>query len=374
MDFQLARKGVDFGRRRKKWIVLLTALGFTGYGVYTVYNLPSVAKKRRKISKLLGALISVAEAVSDSADSLGIVSRDLKEFLRSDSDEIPNSLKQLSKIASSDEFSTSLTKLTQVLTVGILRGYRKSNESDEKSGFGSESGSNLVDRAMDKILSPSGTGFASVVVGSFARNLILGFYSAQTEKPNNFPPEWAELLFSEKSRSLIGECIQAFVGTAVAVYLEKTMDVNTYDQLFSGLTNPAHEAQIKDVVVSVCNGAVDTLVRTSHGVLTEPGPDSGSGGLAGRVSTTLAVPSNRKLVLDLTGRVTFETVRSFLEFLVERVLEGVKRCVHVAHESVVERGLWVLRYVAAKSALIATICVSLCLHATGGSSWLLLPA
>ncbi|XP_062101609.1 protein PHLOEM PROTEIN 2-LIKE A10 [Humulus lupulus] len=423
MDLQVVQKGIDFARKRKKWVFVLAALGFSGYGAYKFYHLPSVARKRRRILKLLGALVSVAEAVSDSAESISLVSKDLKEFLQSDSDQIPTSLKQLSKIARSDEFSGSLIKVTQALTLGMLRAYHQFEKND---GNDASAGSGFTERVMDKAFSTAGSGFASVVVGSFARNLVLGFYSAgqtggePTSKKssnmdncgsdNNPIPEWMNVIFSDKCRDLVGDCIQIFVTTAVGVYLDKTMDVNTYDELFSGLTNPKHETKVKDMFVSVCNGAVETLVKTSHQVLTRPtfkenplaieeGPTStkvedldeeketfsivsetaseadekDDGGWVGKVSSTLAVPSNRKLVLDVTGRVTFETVRSFLEFLLEKLYDGVKRCVNIVHEAVIERGFDLVRYAAAKSSVIVTICLSLCLHITG-SAWLLMPA
>ncbi|XP_057973922.1 protein PHLOEM PROTEIN 2-LIKE A10 [Malania oleifera] len=412
MDLRLAKKALGFSRKRMKWLLLLAAFGCTSYGAYKVYHMPSVVRRRKRLLKLLGALISIAEMVSESADAIGVVSKDLKEFLQSDSDEIPNSLKQISKITRSPEFSESLVRVTEALTIGILQGYRVQTKNEGEQ----QGNSFLPDQIMDRLFSTAGTGFVSVIVGSFARNLVLGVYSGtQSVKASDVNnngstyhvgsnsstvPMWLNVVCSDKCKELMAESIQTFVSTAVAVYLDKTMEINTYDELFSGLTNPNHQNKVKDILVSVSKASVETLVKTSHQVLSTsssklssdsscsvsdlgeyPGtvknefseaslnklkgeslPPMLQSGWANKVSSTLAVPSNKKFVLDVTGRVTFETIRSIVEFLLWKLSDGLKRSLNVVHAEVVDRGLEVIRYVGAKSSVIVTICVALYLH------------
>ncbi|CAA7387700.1 unnamed protein product [Spirodela intermedia] len=407
MELPMARAALDFSRRRRRWLLLLAAAGAAGYGAYRVYHLPAVAEKRRRLAKLLRAMVSLAEAFSASAETFGLVSEDVNLFLRSDSDKIPPSLTQLSKIAVSDEFAGSVSRISEAVTFGVLRGVVAS-ESGSGSKPGSQTESSVAERLLDKLFSTAGSGFASVVVGSFARNLVMALYSAQAEMSTGAAsdggggaadassvPQWVSLICDDKFRLLIGDCIQAFVGTAVAVYLDKTMDLNTFDDMFSGLTNPKHDAKMKEVLVSVCNGAVETLVKTSHHVLTSASPGSSSStdrdeeadaeealstkrnstrlldagvketigaGWIDVVSSTLAVPSNRSFVLDLTGRVTSETVKSFLDMLPRSLSYSAQRGVKVVRGEIAERGAEVMRYVTTKSMLSVTVCLALCLH------------
>lgn len=414
MDLEFVKRCLNLSPRRRKLLILVALCGVSGYGAYRVYQMPSVARKRKRVMKLLGAVVSMAEMVSASADTVGVVSRDLRQFLQSDSDQMPNSLRQIAKIAKSDEFCEGVSKVTEALTVGMLRGYK----GNSGNGEGSEGNPDFTDRVMDRLFSTAGSGFASVVIGSFARNLVMGFYAASStdcsENGDGLSNEssWVNVVCNDKCKELMANCIQKFVSTAVEVYLDKTMHINMYDELFSGLTNPSYEDKVRDILVTVCNGAVETLVKTSHQVLTSTNSSSPSGASVGqqrewpnmtadkvfdkevisklqvermspngiqsnewfpKASSTLAVPSNRKFVLDVTGRVTLETIRSVLAFLLWRLLDGVRYGVDIVREKFVDRGLQVIRFFGTKSYAIVTVCIALYLHIYGGTR-VLVPA
>lgn len=372
----LAEAALSFWGRRRRWVILLASAGLSSYGTYKFYHLSSVTSKRRKILKLIRSLISLADAISSSANAVTLLSSDLNRFLSSDSDDIPPTLKQVFKIARSEECSSSVSTVSESLTVGIIRGFQSASDSPAPASS---------DRLLQKMFSNEGSGFASCVVGSFARNMVAAYFaSGAGESGSGDATRWIDLICSSgECRELISDIIHRFVRTAVTVYLDKTMEVNTYDELFSGLTNPRHEIQMKSVLVSLCNGAVETLVKTSHEVLTSS--DSGSpidiekyvnqvcspiasksksldsGGWIERVSSVLAVPRHKSLVLDVTGRVTFESVRSFLEFVLWKIQEGMKMGANLVQEEVVERGLGVLRYLSAKAMLAFTFSLALCM-------------
>ncbi|XP_028082588.1 protein PHLOEM PROTEIN 2-LIKE A10-like [Camellia sinensis] len=211
-SFQGFEDSEEYTQKKRKWFLLLAALGFTGYGVCKVYHSPSVVKKRKKLLKLLGALISIAETVPDSAEAIGVVSKDLKEFVQSDLDKIPNSLRQISKIIRSEEFSESVVRVSSALTVGILRGYGSESRKDD----GMSANSSFLDQVLDKLFLTSASSFASAVVGSFARNMVVAFYydaepswGSNTKDSTsldhndselNSGPKWANAICDEKFR------------------------------------------------------------------------------------------------------------------------------------------------------------------------------
>ncbi|KAF0929578.1 hypothetical protein E2562_022400 [Oryza meyeriana var. granulata] len=192
-------------------------------------------------------------------------------------------------------------------------------------------------------------------------------------------PDWLAALCSDRGKDAAAELVRVLVSTAVAAYLDRTAAVRTSGQLLAGLTDP----KVKDLLVSVCNGAVETLVRTTRQVAKEASvarieaavvaqtSGSGPGCVMDRVSSTLAVPSNRRFVLDVTGRVTAETVRSFLDFLTQRVSDGARKSIATARNEVSERGLVAIKYMSAKSMAIFTICLALCMHISIGTRFLL---
>jgi hypothetical protein len=237
---------------------------------------------------------------------------------------------------------------------------------------------------LDRVLSPDGERLASAVAGSFGRHLVLAFYSAppQPSATDASPASWVDALTTRRGQRAIRSWVEVFTATAVGVFIDKTIHINTYDQLFAAATNPDYGARLQELFVALCSTSVKTLVKTSHGVLSSTSGNasgigssgSGSNGGAGEpwvetVSSALAVPSNRKLVLDLTGRATFEAVQSFLEFVLWKLHAGAR----AGGDATIGAGLRALRHMSDRSMVITTICIALCLHVLN-STWLSVPS
>lgn len=373
MDLNIINKGLNYTQKRKKWILIITALGFSTYGTFRVCKSPSVIKFRNRVFKILDSLASITEFLGDSAETIGVISKDLKEFVQSDSDEIPTSLKQVFKVTKSDEFSESIVRVTRAFMIGILQGCKRVEDDKGDSGIG------FSDRALDKLFSPAGSGFVSVIVGSFTKNMVMAMYADNglNGSQNNSVQKWVDVIADDdRYKKLIGDCIQRFVSTMVTVYLDKTMDINPYNEILTSLTNPRHEEKVRDLLALVCNGAIETFVRTSHQVLTNSRSNGNSGSNATSSSSYLIRKSsstiskvldrqelvssklkgrqfygNMKFVLDVTRKVTLATIKSFFGFSLNRISDGMKRSCRETY-----------RYLSAKSLIVMTICISLYLY------------
>eukprot|EP00250_Pteridium_aquilinum_P004112 c14348_g1_i1 orf=316-2028(+) len=555
--------------RCRKVLFAAAAIAAGGYTSYRIYTSSAFTRRRKRLLQLLSTLSFCCEAVSQSAESISILSSDLKSFLLSDDDSLPHSLKQAFKIGQSEEFQDSVTVLSAALTRGLLRGFNakpgkeghvrghgQGHGQHSKPGFqawqvkdadvvsedaacreirevgftdkrherlgsceldrecvllsnvekgGSDcqewksytSGSDmhfrrsrkvgivldrtrrgkpsegLLDRLFLKLFSEPGVGFASAVAGTLARSLVLAFFNAAQkqgssnkdlgsassangslktlESMEERTPSYAriiDVMTTNSSRMLISECIQTFITTAVTVYIDKTKDVNFYDDMVAGITNPSHRDPMKDLLTSVCNSAIETLLKTSYGVMVadkngqngmtngrqqsqwgiqEHSPLCARGQLPSsmedyceeanhtqtedltsdeqsdaqatfvansRVSIgmfqgnktrgvqsfidgffkTLAIPSNRKLVVDVAGTMTSEAVRSFVDVVVSTASSHIGSKMHGSWDRVKsyvsdQQGLQFQersRSMAVKAFVLASICLAICLHMLTG--------
>uniref|UniRef100_A0A0A8ZPC5 Protein PHLOEM PROTEIN 2-LIKE A10 n=1 Tax=Arundo donax TaxID=35708 RepID=A0A0A8ZPC5_ARUDO len=352
-------------RRRARCLLLAAAATTAGYGLYRHH-------RRRLISAL-----SLADAVS-------LVGSDLADFLRSDSDQVPQSLLQLSKLAASEPVSSAASSISESVSSGVLRAISSHRQLQQQQQQQQQNPQTpFQDRILDRLLSPAGAGFASAVVGSFARNLVWSCHDRTASSASRqSEPEWLTALCSARGKEATADLVRIFVSTAVTAYLDRTATVRTTDQVLAGLSDPRQEAKVK---AKVKDPRQETFLRTSRQLAEEASiaraqaaamdrevlRNSDSTCVMQRVSSTLAVPSNRRFVLDVTGRVTAETVRSFLDFLADRVSDGARKSIVVARNEVAERGLIAVKYLGAKSMAIFTITLALCMHILMGMRFLL---
>lgn len=316
-------------------------------------------------------------------------------------------------------------------------------------GAGMQSGErngkeDLVDRLAEKLFSEPGKGFASAMVASASRSFVISVlehsYSPNRDEGAESGGQFVKGLFafarSTDGRAVLTDWIQTFVGTAVSVYLDRTKDINTFDELAASLGKPEHQGPITDLLTTICEASTSSFVRTSHEVLaSDPSnskavpeatissrPDLGElfqdhegsevfydmgeqepispshspvkwkgKTIVGKrepvqtnyiehISKVIAVPSNRKLILDIARTMTSSAVQSTIDVSLAKasaIFSG-KGLEQVSKEQVSEASRRsgfgeklqavgdATKAVVDKSVVLMTMCVAVCLHSIVG--------
>jgi hypothetical protein len=478
-------------RRRRNILLACGAVAAGGYVTYRIYN----SRKRLRVFLFFESFSTLLDVLAQSSNSFSLVLNDLHGFLVSQDDEVPQSIQQLLKLASSAEAQESIAAVSAAVSRGLLSSFASSGQaqvappkirprvfeetkvviecgdfpkassslddralspddeeslnglldvdswntagiaSGTKEGLGDEWSSSgneqpgMVDKLAEKLFSEPGKGFASAMVAtasrSFVNSVIEHFNdsSASTEGGGEFVKGLVTFARSADGKTLVSGWIQTFVGTAVSVYLDKTKDINAFDELAASLGNPEHKGPITDLVTKVCEVSTNTFVRTSHEVLTSDQPSSSSSkappvgeffhdhegtevfydmgeqepispshGWKGKtivkdsnnnfveqISKVIAVPSNRKLILDIAGAMTSSAVRSTIDVSLDKVSAVFRGqsdkgdeapCYEAPKRSVVGEKLQAVgdatKAVMDKSVVLMTMCFAVCLHSVVG--------
>lgn len=537
-------------RRRRNVLLACGAVAAGGYVTYRIYQ----SRKRLRVFVFFESFSTLLDVLAQGSNTFTVVFRDLHGFLVSEEDEVPQTIKQLLKLARSSEAQDSISALSAAVSRGLLstltssgsiaerrkpsaisrvstpRGVSGDSEEtknvielgastslDDRSlspdddenvsgvldvdasssagvlldgvkaqvdssiargtkealqeGLGVESSGNndaeivhsgkehLVDRLAEKLFSESGKGFASAVVASASRSFVNSVLehindaasTSRTEGGGEVVKGLVAFARSADGRAVLTDCIQTFVGTAVSVYLDRTKDINTFDELAASLGNPEHQGPITDLVTSICEASTRSFVRTSHEVLTsDPSssskqvtkatvsscPDFGelfhdnegsevfydmgeqeplspsqspvkwkgktivqgrrgttvpSNNYMEQISKVIAVPSNRKLILEIAGTMTSSAVRSTIDVSLGKVSaafsgnkgrgEQASSKDEPGYEAPRRSGVGeklqavgdATKAVMDKSVVLMTMCFAVCLHSVMGGVRLVQP-
>ncbi|KAG0568316.1 hypothetical protein M758_6G009800 [Ceratodon purpureus] len=343
----------------------------------------------------------------------------------------------------------------EALQAGLGVDYDSSGDEPEMHSGKRKGKGELVDRLAEKLFSESGKGFASAMVASASRSFVTSVIEHINTSNTSSRDEGVEsgggvveglvsFARSDDGKAVLMDWIQTFVGTAVSVYLDRTKDINTFDELAVSLEKPEHRGAITDLLSTVCEASTSSFVRTSHEVLTSsptgskqnsvpkvivPSADLGElfhdtedsevfydmgeqepispsyspvkwkgKTIVGRsepvptnyieqISNVLAVPSNRKLILDIAGTMTSSAVRSTIDVSLGKVSAALggkgkepasKDEIHEApRRSGVGEKLQtvgdVTKAAMDKSVVLMTMCFAVCLHSVVGGVRMIQP-
>ena len=112
-------------RSNRKYILAGgAAVAVLGTLAYQAYQSDAYGRSKRYITKLRAALQQYSDALATGGDICASILRDLQQFLQSEGDEVPPTLRQVSKLLQSREF-TSTTSSTVAAVYQGLTGKQK---------------------------------------------------------------------------------------------------------------------------------------------------------------------------------------------------------------------------------------------------------
>ena len=164
-----------------------------------------------------------------------------------------------------------------------------------------------VDKILDALLSDRGHSLVSVAVSMGAKNMVSSYVEATSraatherlngDTPQEQQPDTTDKLFtflsSSEGQQLAVMAVAAFASNGMRVYMDKSLEVNFYEDLFSSMSKPQHLEAVKQCVGVFARDVVAVYLQgglsrpASGATLQEIGEnnnnaeDDGGGGVSG---------------------------------------------------------------------------------------------
>lgn len=269
-------------RSRTRKIVLAGTASIAGVVVlYKLYHSQRLAQAWRQYHRLTLAFSSYNQAFLAGAEVSATITKDLQAFLKSESRELPQSLRQLAQLFQAEETQAAASSIAAATARGIIA-------ATQQSGGSSAGG---IDSLLDALTSEKGHSLVSLAVSVAARTSTRTYCecverSATAAKASeDATGVLADTLVQQVLRFACtpeGErlCMMGvtnFVTNATSVYCQNLEGTSMWQDLFAAMVKPEHKQVAGHMTRCFINELTNTLRRPAPPTSDEQPQSSGLG-------------------------------------------------------------------------------------------------
>ncbi|KAG2493144.1 hypothetical protein HYH03_008568 [Edaphochlamys debaryana] len=227
------------------------------------------SRQQTGFQRLRSTIQNYSSAASTLAETAAIVSADIRTFLTSDQEELPQSLRQLNKLLQSRE----LQETVMTVTSSVVRGVAAATVGGDGQAMAGPPGPPLVNTVIEAVLSERGRGLVGMAVGVATRNATVAVCeflerrmdAAASGTAGGLPggigvKDVLDLLTSENGEKLLTLLLTKSIRTAVTSYVDATTGYNMYDDVLASIAKQEHRDALTDILTrmtaSFCREAV----------------------------------------------------------------------------------------------------------------------
>ena len=210
-------------------------------------------------------------------------------FLASDSEVVPQSIRQAIKLASCEETQEAVQANVKATLKSVLDQTRQAQNGTSDSGEASSSsastggaesdasaedcsaepvvpnnlaGGSMLGQTLEKVFSEKGSSFFAILAASVARQTVETLMDSASDQTNSGEAfeKYKDILLSEEGKQFVSDLLVTLVVESTSIYIDKTVHVNYYDQILETAVKPQHKTFVEGLCVKLCRVVTETMM------------------------------------------------------------------------------------------------------------------
>ncbi len=251
--------------RRRTWVVAGTASVAGAVLLYKLYHSERVARAWRQYQRLVLAFSSYNQTFLTGAEISAAISNDLKSFLQSDSQELPQSLRQLAQLFQAEETQAATSSIAAATIRGIMSATQHTGASPSGgldsvlSALTSEKGHSLVSLAVSVAARTSTRTYCECVERSATAAKVSE--EATGVLADTLVQQVLRFACTPEGERLCMMGVTNFVTNATSVYCQNLEGTNFWSDLFAAMVKPEHKQVAGHMTRCFVNELANTVRR-----------------------------------------------------------------------------------------------------------------